>query len=146
VVKTKRVYEPRAAGDGLRVLVMRWWPRGIRKDRVDVWLKELGAGVDNLRAWKAGRLDWPEMARRYRAGLGQPPAAAQLTELRKLARRKTITLLCACPDEATCHRGILKSLLRTPLATTAPRRHALAGSTATVRSPRSRTSRSRRLT
>jgi uncharacterized protein YeaO (DUF488 family) len=111
MVKAKRIYEARAADDGLRVLVMRLWPRGIRKEAVDLWLKDLGADLDNLRAWKAGRLAWPEMKKRYVRGLKAPAAAADLARLKELARRETVTVLCSCVDEAQCHRGILKSLL-----------------------------------
>jgi len=111
MVKAKRIYEPPAPDDGLRVLVMRLWPRGIRKQAIDLWLKELGASVDNLRAWKAGGIDWPEMEKRYVAGLAAPAAAAQLAELAALARRETITVLCSCVDESQCHRGILKAVL-----------------------------------
>lgn len=110
-VRTRRVYEPAATSDGLRVLVMRLWPRGIRKTAVDLWLKELGADIANLRAWKAGRLDWPVMRKRYLAGLKQPAAAAALAQLRELARERPVTLLCSCVDEARCHRGILRTLL-----------------------------------
>jgi len=111
MVKAKRVYDPPAGADGVRVLVMRLWPRGIRKTAVDVWLKELGADLGNLRAWKAGRLDWPEMRRRYVRGLAAPAAAVDLSRLETLARRRTVTVLCACVDEEQCHRGILKGLL-----------------------------------
>src|SRR2546425_2266333 len=38
----RSVYDAPAASDGTRVLIMRLWPRGIRKSRVDIWLKELG--------------------------------------------------------------------------------------------------------
>jgi uncharacterized protein YeaO (DUF488 family) len=112
VVKAKRVYDPPAKADGLRVLTMRLWPRGIAKSKVDLWLKELGADVANLRAWKAGALDWPEMRRRYLAGLERPPGAAALAELQKLAAKRTVTVLCSCADESQCHRGILKGLFR----------------------------------
>ena len=111
-VRAKRVYEPPAASDGLRVLVMRLWPRGVRKTAIDLWLKELGADIVNLKAWNAGRLDWAEMRERYLAGLKQPAAAAALAELRALAKERPLTLLCSCQDETRCHRGILKSLLR----------------------------------
>ena len=111
MVKTRRIYEPAAEADGLRVLVMRLWPRGIRKTAVDLWLKDLGAEVQNLRAWKAGRLDWPEMRRRYVTGLEHPAAAAALARLTALADEGTVTLLCSCEDEARCHRGILKDVL-----------------------------------
>lgn len=111
-VEGKRIYEPSSPSDGMRILVMRLWPRGIKKAAVDLWLKELGADVANIKAWKAGQLDWPEMRRRYLAGLKRPSAAAQFAELRALSRRRTVTLLCSCEDEARCHRGILKSRLR----------------------------------
>jgi uncharacterized protein YeaO (DUF488 family) len=111
MVRTKRVYDEPEPADGVRVLVMRLWPRGIRKDLVDVWLKELGASVDNIKSWKAGRIDWPEMRKRYVAGLGTPAAAGALAELRALARRGTVTLLCSCADETACHRTILKEVL-----------------------------------
>ena len=111
MLKAKRIYESPAPDDGLRVLVMRLWPRGIRKQAIDLWLKDLGASVDNLRAWKAGDIDWPEMEKRYLAGLTAPAAAAQLAELTALARRETVTVLCSCVDESQCHRGILKAVL-----------------------------------
>ena len=114
MVKAKRIYEKPARGDGLRVLVMRLWPRGIRKQAVDLWLKDLGADVSNLRAWKAGRLDWPEMRKRYLAGLKEPVAAAALAQLEALACRRVVTVLCSCEAESRCHRGILRALLSRP--------------------------------
>ncbi|MGH7391410.1 MAG: DUF488 domain-containing protein [Candidatus Rokuibacteriota bacterium] len=110
-IRTKRVYEPAARGDGARVLIMRLWPRGIRKDRVDRWLRELGPVVPLLRAFRAGRLTWPEYRRRYRAGLARPEAREQLAEVRALARRGPVTLLCGCPDETRCHRSLLREHL-----------------------------------
>ena len=110
-VKTKRVYEPKAAGDGARILVMRLWPRGVTKNRVDAWFKELGAEIALIRVWKAGRITWPEFRRRYLAGLKRPEAKAQRRELGDRARKGRVTLLCSCPEESRCHRGILKRLL-----------------------------------
>lgn len=110
-VRTKRVYDPKAPGDGTRVLVMRLWPRGIKKSQVDAWLKELGAEIPLINAWKSGKVSsWPEFRRRYLAGLKKPAAQTQLRELKALARKGRVTLLCACPDESRCHRGLLKRL------------------------------------
>ncbi len=41
--RIKRIYEPPAKDDGLRVLVDRLWPRGVAKEkaRIDLWLKEI---------------------------------------------------------------------------------------------------------
>lgn len=111
-VLTKRVYEPRVAADGVRVLVMRLWPRGVRKAQVDLWLRELGPVPTLMRAFLAGRVPWAEYRRRYLDGLGRPEARAQLAEARRLARRGRITLLCWCPDERRCHRSLLRGRLR----------------------------------
>ncbi|MBI2152910.1 MAG: DUF488 family protein [Candidatus Rokubacteria bacterium] len=111
-VKTKRVYDPKAPGDGTRVLVMRLWPRGIKKSQVDAWLKELGAEIPLIKAWKSGKVSsWPEFRRRYLAGIKKPAAQTQLRELKALARKGRVTLLCACPGESRCHRGLLKPLV-----------------------------------
>lgn len=110
-VSTKRIYEPAARTDGARVLVMRLWPRGIRKSAVDLWLRDLGAEIGNLRAWNAGRLSWPELRRRYLAGLRRPPASEALARLRALARRRRVTLLCSCADPQRCHRTLLARVL-----------------------------------
>jgi uncharacterized protein YeaO (DUF488 family) len=108
---TKRVYDPSSRDDGARVLIMRLWPRGIRRSRVEVWLKELGPILPLLRAFRGGRVDWDEYRRRYRAGLRRPEAREALTEVRRRLRRGRVTLLCGCPDEARCHRGLLKTHL-----------------------------------
>ena len=110
-LQTRRVYDPPARDDGVRVLVMRLWPRGIRKDRVDVWLKELGPVVDLLRAFRSGKLGRAEFRRRYLAGLERPEARAALAEVRRLARKGRVTLLCGCPDETRCHRSLLRDYL-----------------------------------
>jgi len=110
-ILTKRVYAPASRGDGTRVLIMRLWPRGIRKDRVDVWLRELGPVVELLRAFRGGTVDWTEYRRRYLAGLRRPEATAQIAQVRRLARAGRITLLCGCQDEQRCHRSLLRGYL-----------------------------------
>lgn len=70
-VAIKRVYEPRSAGDGRRILVDRLWPRGLSKDKagVDLWLKEV-APSDTLRKWFGhDPKKWAEFQHRYRAEL-----------------------------------------------------------------------------
>jgi uncharacterized protein YeaO (DUF488 family) len=116
MVRTKRVYDKPERADGTRVLVMRLWPRGIKGKTVDVWLKDLGAEVANLRAFRAGRIGWPEMRRRYVTGLKREPAASALVRLRAMARRSRVTVLCSCEDEKRCHRSLLRAALGVLLA------------------------------
>ena len=107
-VRTKRVAEPAAVDDGTRVLVMRLWPRGVKRAAADHWLKGLGSPLALIRQWKAGTISWEHLERTYRRHLRTAEARADLTTLSALARRGRVTLLCTCPDEARCHRGILK--------------------------------------
>jgi uncharacterized protein YeaO (DUF488 family) len=111
VIAAKRIYDPPSASEGRRVLIMRLWPRGIRKSRVDVWLKELGPVLPLLRAFRGGQIGWAEYTRRYLAGLERPEAQAPLAEVRAAAKTGTVTLFCGCPDESRCHRSLLRAYL-----------------------------------
>ena len=99
-VRAKRIYEPAEKSDGARALVMRLWPRGIRKTHVDLWLKELGAPLTLLREYRAGKVEWSDYRKRYLAWLKSPEARTALNELRRLVTRRRVTLLCVCHDES----------------------------------------------
>lgn len=95
----KRVYDPRSASDGYRVLVDRLWPRGMTKERaeVDLWLKEI-APTTGLRKWYAHDVaKWPEFRKRYRVELaGHADLLAEIRALEKA--HKTVTLLFGARD------------------------------------------------
>ena len=110
-VVTKRIYEPAAPDDGQRVLIMRLWPRGIRKERVSVWLKELGPVPTLLRAYLDEHITWEQYVPRYLAGLARPEAQAAIAEVVRLSASDRVTLLCGCPDETRCHRSLLQAYL-----------------------------------
>jgi uncharacterized protein YeaO (DUF488 family) len=110
-VKTKRIYEPASPRDGTRVLIMRYWPRGIRKDKIDRWLRELAPEIPLLRAYLDGKITWAQYRPRYLAGLRRPQARAALAELRALAGQGSVTLLCGCADPRRCHRTLLQKHL-----------------------------------
>jgi uncharacterized protein YeaO (DUF488 family) len=108
VYDSKRISE----FDGLRVLVMRRWPRGVRKERTDLWLKEAGPSSELLHAYTHAGLGWYEFERRYRAEMAERPEV--LERLRALEREHgTLTLLCheRIPPSQHCHRQLLAGLL-----------------------------------
>ncbi|HXT42495.1 MAG TPA: DUF488 family protein [Pseudonocardiaceae bacterium] len=73
-VKIGRIYDPPMPADGVRVLVDRVWPRGLRKDaaRIDEWCKQVAPSTE-LRRWYAHDPHrFAEFARRYRAELDDP--------------------------------------------------------------------------
>lgn len=110
-IRLKRAYQPPARGDGMRILVDRLWPRGIRKAdaAIDHWAKTI-APSNTLRTWfghDAGR--WQEFQRRYAAELRGHPD--KLAEIRGLARRGLITLVFAAHDEAHNNAVVLRGVL-----------------------------------
>src|SRR5690625_2287887 len=67
-IRLRRAYDEMGQNDGQRVLVDRMWPRGVKKDALDLteWCKDV-APSDKLRRWFAHDLDrWPEFQSRYR--------------------------------------------------------------------------------
>jgi uncharacterized protein YeaO (DUF488 family) len=112
VIRTASVYHPPAEDEGFRVLIMRYWPRGVRRDRVDVWLKEAAPSTDLLRAYTHQGLSWEEFEAGYRAEMQSRPQVVE--QLRELEREHgTLTLLCRerIPPDEHCHRETLKTLL-----------------------------------
>jgi uncharacterized protein YeaO (DUF488 family) len=110
MIATKRVYAEPARGDGLRILVDRLWPRGLRKEAaaLDMWAKEL-APTPSLRTWFDHRPErFTEFKRRYRDELKGNPALADV--LAQVRNRKT-TLLYAAKDPAINHAVVLAEVL-----------------------------------
>ncbi len=111
-IRLKRVYEPPSPDDGERLLVMRTWPRGVRKEQVDRWDRGLAPSRDLLRDLNTHTIDWGEYTWRFLWEMAnRPDAVTSVQELRDVAARETVTLLCWCPDEDRCHRGLLRGLL-----------------------------------
>ena len=113
---TKRIYDPATDDEGRRILVMRLWPRGIKKTRVDAWYRDLAPELPLMRGFRAGAVPWDEYRTRYLAGLGRPDARAQLAQLRSEIEGGPVTLFCACVDPQRCHRELLRAYVTTAAA------------------------------
>lgn len=99
-VRVRRAYAEPSASDGVRVLVDRLWPRGLRKDaaHVDEWLKAV-APSDELRRWYGhDPAKFAEFRRRYTDELSEPQRAAAFRHLAELAAQGPVTLLTATRD------------------------------------------------
>jgi uncharacterized protein YeaO (DUF488 family) len=110
-VKLKRAYDKPVAADGMRILVDRLWPRGVKKDAaaIDLWAKDLAPSTE-LRKWfghDPGR--WEGFRRRYTAEIRQH--TEQLDKIRTLARRGTVTLIYAARDQEHNEAVIIRDML-----------------------------------
>ncbi len=117
-IRTKRWNDPPEPGDGYRVLVTCYRPRGVSKadETWDAWLPHLGPSRA-LHAAAYGKtggspLPWPMYRARYLKEMASQRAAIRALAARA-ARGEAITLMCssACARESRCHRSLLKELI-----------------------------------
>jgi uncharacterized protein YeaO (DUF488 family) len=110
-VRLKRAYAPPASDDGIRILIDRLWPRGVKKTNaaIDKWMKEIAPSTE-LRKWFGHAPErWPEFQRRYRSEIERHPA--EFDRLLELARNGPITLVYSAHDVAHNDAVVLKDLL-----------------------------------
>lgn len=115
-VRTKSIYHPASNHDGKRILVTRYWPRGVARDRVDEYAPAVAPSRDLLRAFRSGEVGWPEYRLRYRSQIKGEAPDQQIDRLAAEARRGTITLMCVCRDDQRCHRTLLRRLIERRMA------------------------------
>ena len=98
--------------DGVKIVVTRWYPRGVRRGRFDEWLPVLGPSRELLKAVKAGAIGWSEYAQRYRREIfSNPDALKEIQRLRRLAQLRDVYLVCWEP-KPPCHRFLLLDIVK----------------------------------
>ncbi len=111
-VRVKRIYEPATAADGDRVLVDRLWPRGFTHEdaRLDDWVQDLGPSTKLRRWFRHEPARFEEFRRRYTLELDGKKA--KLTELRRRAKQKPLTLVYSARDTEHNDAVVLAEVLR----------------------------------
>ena len=111
MLKIKRVYESAHADDGVRFLVERLWPRGIKKEKLKMkaWLKDVAPSPE-LRKWFAHDQEkWTEFKKRYRAELKSNKEAWK--PILEAAKQGDVTLLYSARDTEHNSALLLKDFL-----------------------------------
>ena len=112
-LRTKRIYEGSASGDGRRILVDRLWPRGVAKAeaKIDFWAKAV-APSNELRKWYAHDPDkWHQFRQRYFHELDANDEA--IAELRTHLESGTVTLVFSSKQTRLNNASALKEYLET---------------------------------
>lgn len=115
MIRTKRAYEEAAPNDGVRFLVDRLWPRGVRKEALNVvmWIRDASPSTQ-LRKWYQHEPEkWEEFQRRYRAELKGNPQAWQ--PLLEAARTDDVTLVFSSKELERNNAVALKLFLEDKL-------------------------------
>lgn len=119
-IHTFQAGSPRKRGEGLRIGVVRYLPRGVKKedyarlDYFDVWLPLLAPSRDLLTWLGPNPSDerWNKFVERYkREMLGNTNSRQAIQLLAKLAKQTRINIGCYCPGGGHCHRYALQELI-----------------------------------
>lgn len=111
MIQLKRVYAKPSVRDGVRFLVERLWPRGVRKSalHMDSWEKE-AAPSHELRKWFSHDPErWAEFQRKYLAELRTQPEGWR--PILEAAKRGNVTLLYSSHDTEHNNAVALKRFL-----------------------------------
>jgi uncharacterized protein YeaO (DUF488 family) len=122
-IRLKRAYEPPGAGDGIRALIDRLWPRGVSKAEaaIDHWLRELAPSTE-LRKWFGhDPARWDGFRRRYAAELMEHPE--RLDQLLQMIEQGSVTLVFGARDEDHNDAVVLKEVLARRATGCSSRRH-----------------------
>jgi uncharacterized protein YeaO (DUF488 family) len=114
-IETKRVYQNLAGTGGARFLVDRLWPRGVKKESLQITARLKDAAPSAaLRKWFGhDPKKWPGFQRRYTRELDANPSAWQ--PLAKAAREGKVTLLYSAHDTHRNNAVALKNYLNAKL-------------------------------
>lgn len=107
-IRILRVYEEPDPGE-YRVLVDRLWPRGVKKDKVDLWLKEVAPSTEVRNAFGHVPEHFTTFQHDYTAELEHNPAVAELREVIK--DREKVVLLYGAKDHHENQAAVLLDFL-----------------------------------
>jgi uncharacterized protein YeaO (DUF488 family) len=111
MISLKRPCDPASKDDGVRFLVGRLWPRGVKKGalRLDAWLKDVAPSTE-LRQWFShDPAKWAEFQRRYSAELDAKREV--LEPIVNAARRGSVTLVFSSHDTERNNAVALRTYL-----------------------------------
>ena len=114
-IRLKRVYEVPSPDDGVRVLVDRLWPRGIRKADLpyDAWPKEITPSPELRKLYHRGEMPFAGFREGYAEELEASEGAAAFAErCRKWRETQDVTLLYAAKNQQENHAQVLAAWLR----------------------------------
>jgi uncharacterized protein YeaO (DUF488 family) len=119
-VRIVRLGSARHRDEGLRIGTVRHPPRGVPKSRYasqnwyDVWLPELAPSHETLKLGRQASTPrhWAAFVKRYRAEMAAPEKVRLIELLAAMSRHSNFSVGCYCPDEAHCHRSLLRALLK----------------------------------
>jgi len=114
-VKTKSIYDPPELEDGIRVLITRYYPRGVKRDRFQRRIVALSPSRGLLSSYRDGEKDWDQFSTSFLSELrANPESLEAIRSLHALSQVQDVTLLCYERSGAPCHRYLVRDLVAAP--------------------------------
>jgi uncharacterized protein YeaO (DUF488 family) len=110
-VRVKRAYDPPSEDDGFRILVDRLWPRGVKREQIqiDLWLKEVAPSDELRRRFGHDPERWDEFKERYHGELAEKEGLVGL--ISEKISLGDVTLVFGAKDERFNNAVALKEYL-----------------------------------
>jgi uncharacterized protein YeaO (DUF488 family) len=111
MIRTKRAYDPPEKKDGVRYLVDRLWPRGIKKEdlQIEDWLKDIAPSHELRKQYKHDPERWSEFKKKYFSELKEHEDL--VAHLKGKAKNGTVTLVYAARDTERNNAEALREYL-----------------------------------
>ncbi len=112
MIRTKSIYKPIEDSDGTRLLITRYYPRGVKKEHFDQWVRELSPSVELLKGYKEGTINQEQFTIQFISQIHSNIESIEaLQSVSEMARKTNITLLCYEREGEFCHRHLVNSLV-----------------------------------
>ena len=96
MIKTKSIYALKDKSDGIRILITRYWPRGIKKENFNKWYKDLSPSKELLRDYKEHKIEFQVFEDLFREEITRKKHVNDICRsiAKEASEGKEITLLC----------------------------------------------------
>lgn len=112
MITIRRLYDKEKPGESYRVLVDRFWPRGVSKDKAgwNEWMREVSPAGELCKWFSHDPGKWPDFKVKYKKELSLKNS--EIKKLKQLEKEYgTLTLLYSAKDEEHNNAVVLREFL-----------------------------------
>lgn len=101
----------------MRVLVTRFYPRGVKRTYFDLWIRDASPETALLKEYRSKAIDWGEFSRRFKSQMRTSPDSKHVVQdlVEILQKGENVTLLCYEKEGEKCHRYLLKAIIESAM-------------------------------
>lgn len=115
MIRTKSIYVSADQEDGLRILITRFYPRGVKREKYDIWIRSLAPSAELLKRYKNTDINWNDFKTTLLSELRDSIDSVEaIYTLQAKSLMQNITLLCYEKDGCPCHRHMVRDLIENP--------------------------------